>query len=195
MLCAMNEKTTICSLGFVVLLAVAGCRPCDPSQKTQSTTRDTGQNECCGIVATIRSLGGTTLSSQGIRLQHTLKNTTDKPIVIHDLENSVIPELEGEWGCVGGGPFGKKPTITLSAGESVPRWVELRIGEPTEEWPFSIQVRFQGTGVRHKFVTKPRPATVRFRVGYDDAIFVGECGDEVAPVLVTPWIAVEVVKK
>ena len=191
----MNDKIRIWSLSLVVLLAVGGCRPCEPSPQTQPTTRDAVRSEFRGIVATIRSLGGTTLSAQALRLQHTLKNTTDKPIVIHDLENSVIPELEGQWGCVGGGPASKKPAITLSAGESASRWVELRIGEPTEEWPFSIQVRFQGTGVGHNFVTKPRPATVRFRVGYDDAIFVGQCGDEVAPVLVTPWIAVEVGKK
>ena len=96
-LCAMNDKMTIWSLILVLLLAVAGCASREPSPKPQPTTEEAIPSEFRGVVATIRSLGGAALSAQPLRLQHTLKNTTDKPIVIHDLDNARSAGCENGW--------------------------------------------------------------------------------------------------
>ena len=108
----VTALAAVASLGVVVVLVSCGsdAEPSDIPAKHN------------GLVATIRNVRGSMLSHGGLRLQHRLKNITDTPIELYDLENSVFPEFEG-MGCVGGGPSGEKPKITVAPGDTVSRWV------------------------------------------------------------------------
>jgi hypothetical protein len=178
---------------LAVFVAVAGCDSNESqSESPENNTQDTIPSELGGLVATIRALDSTMLSSQPIRLEHTLKNTSAKSIVVYDLENSVFFLFDPTWGCMGCGPTSERPSMTLSPGQSVSRWVELTRGKPTRDWPISVIVRSEGTGVSYICNTKPVPRTFSFRVGYDGKVLTSVIGEVGEPVLATPWIKIKV---
>ena len=104
----MSRKKTSCLLILLALVGVAGCRSLDTHDRLAK--KHALSNEWGGLAASIRSLGGTTLSDQPLRLEHTLKNITNKPVIIHDLENSFLPELDAKAGIA---EFVKKFAIDL----------------------------------------------------------------------------------
>ena len=106
---AFATLAAVASLGVVVVLVSCGSGA-GPSEIPAKHN---------GLVATIRNVGGSILSHGGLRLQHRLKNITDTPIELYDLENSVFPDFEG-MGCVGGGPSSEKPKITARHRPPIP---------------------------------------------------------------------------
>jgi len=192
-LCAAHWKVIV--VGMVVAFeGVTGC-----GLRNQSAGLPNGTSEqtviptaAGGVTATITSVDGLILTGRPLRLEHTLKNTSGEPVVIHDLENVVLPWFDGEWFCAGGGPSSPRPKIMLSSGQGVSRWVEISRGEPPGNWAFSVSVRSEATGVSYVFCCRKVPRTICFHVGYDDKLFTGDWGDEIAAVLATPWLKIQV---
>ena len=180
---------------FVVLILAFLTVSCSKTPREEQTTEADVPTELHGVAATIRNPDEPTLADKPLRLEYTLKNTSTKPVVLYDLENCVIPSLQGQWGCFGGGPSSEKPAMTLAPGESVSRWVELTRGEPTKDWLCRIDVRCEGTGVGYGFVSNVIPTSVGFRIGYDDKIFTGEIGDAIESVIATPWLEIQLKEK
>jgi protocatechuate 3,4-dioxygenase beta subunit len=156
------------------------------------TTWESVPSEYNGVVASIISLGGESLSDLPLLIEHTLTNTADKPVVIYDLENAIIPEFEGNRGGFGTGASGEKASITLDPGQSVSRCVWLSRVKPGKERPFKVNVRGEGTGFNQMFAWKFESSTLKFRVGYHGSIFIGKRGREFTQPLATPWIEIEV---
>ncbi len=176
---------------FAVLILVVMIVSCSKTPREEQTTEADVPTELHGVAATIRSLGGPTLADKPLRLEHTLRNTSSEPVVLHDLANCVLPSFRGDWLCIAQGPTSEEPCITLAPGESVSRWVELTRGEPTEDWACRINVRCEGTGIGYNFVSNIASASVSFHIGYDDKLFAGSMGERVEAVLATPWLEVQ----
>ncbi len=148
-----------------------------------------------GVEATIKSLGGLTLSDKPLRFEWTLKNTSLKPVVLYDLANCASPSFQSEGGCFAGGPSSEKPAITLAPGESISRWVQLKRGQPSDDWSCRIDVKLEGTGVGHCWVTKGIPESVSFRVQFEEKVFSGVRKHSIEYVTATPWLEIQLENK
>ena len=132
------------------------------------------------------------LSNQILRIYHCLKNESDHDVILYDLENSIMPEIEG-FGMAAQGGGSAEPRIILAPKQSVCRWVELDQRQGGKDYNFSVRVNLEiATGLGGNFYGNTTNSTIRFRVGYWRALFSGRRTRSKAPVLTTPWINISV---
>ena len=148
-----------------------------------------------GVVASIRSIGGDTITSdKPLRIEHTLTNTTDKPIVLLDVEGGITAFFEVSYMCAGGGIFSIR-NVTLNPAKSLTRSIDILRTTGDVDSPLCLSITYDpeiGSGGSSFQLGEERDFVV-FRMGYYGSLFVPiEKLDSYCVELVTPPLRLKV---
>jgi hypothetical protein len=144
-----------------------------------------------GLTAHIRTEAAPILSSEPLRIFHTLRNESDAPIELTQLISATNPHvLDSE--VTKTGPPGWSERIILQPNNEVTRWIEISYGSPDGHRAFRVDTHVQESGLEFSFAKKEVPSSFHVRVLYEDTLLKDQRPGVVEFLLGTPWIEVTV---